>query len=86
MKGHRYQRAMMNRYIDNNDEPQLDETEKMKYGEKVFEMVKDMDQVKFEKKKKNDGTTKGKKRKLDEMEKPIFIPFKKHSIFFKNFS
>jgi hypothetical protein len=82
MKGHRYQRAMMNRYIDNNDEPQLDETEKVKYREKV----KDMDQVKFEKKKKNDRTTKGRKRKLDEMEKPVFIPFKKHSNFFKNLS
>jgi hypothetical protein len=40
MKGHRYQRATINRYFDNNDESQLDEPEKTKYGEKVFEMVR----------------------------------------------
>lgn len=39
-------------------------------------MVKDMDHIEFEKKKKNDETMKGKKRKLDEMEKPsVFVPF-----------
>lgn len=66
----------MNRYFDNNDEPQLDEPKKTEYGEKVFEMVKDMDHIEFEKKKKNDETMKGKKRKLDEMEKPsVFVPF-----------
>lgn len=76
---------MMNRYFNNNDEPQLDEPEKTKYGEKVFDMVKDMDQVEFGKKKKNDGITIGKKRKRGEMEKPsVFVPFKKQYIFFKH--
>jgi hypothetical protein len=41
----------MNKYFDNQAEPQLDEPEWTRYGEKVFGMVKDME-VKFRKKKK----------------------------------
>ena len=53
----------MNKYFDNQDEPQLDEPERTRYGQKVFDMVKGID-VEFEKKKKmEDGTTTRKKRK-----------------------
>jgi len=33
----------MNKYFDNQAEPQLDEPERTRYGEKVFGMVKDME-------------------------------------------
>ena len=47
----------MNQFFDKKDEPQTDEPEKMSYGQKVFEMVKDIN-VEFGKKKKakEDGT------------------------------
>jgi hypothetical protein len=41
----------MIKYFDNQPEPQLDEPVWASYGEKVFVMVKDMDQVEFGKKK-----------------------------------
>jgi hypothetical protein len=43
----------MVKYLDNQPEPQLDEPVRASYGEKVFGMVKDMDQVEFVKKKKS---------------------------------
>jgi hypothetical protein len=42
----------MIKYFDNQLEPQLDELVWASYEEKVFGMVKDMDQVEFGKKKK----------------------------------
>ena len=69
----------MNKYFDNQDEPQLDEPERTRYGQKVFDMVKGID-IEFRKKKKEeDGTTTRKKRKRDKMEEPPIapIPFKK---------
>ena len=60
----------------------------MRYGQKVFDMVKGID-VEFEKKKKEeDGTTTRKKRKQDKMEEsPVIpVPFKKQSCFFKYLS
>jgi hypothetical protein len=57
VRGHRYRSAVMNKYFNNKDEPQIDEPEKTRYGQKVFDMVKGID-VEFKKKKKEkDGTT-----------------------------
>jgi hypothetical protein len=62
-KKHKFQVETMNKYFDNQDEPQLDKLERMKYGQKVFEMVNGIE-VEFKKKKKEeDGTKTRKKRK-----------------------
>jgi hypothetical protein len=75
----------MIKYFDNQPEPQLDEPIRASYGEKVFGMVKDMDQVEFGKNKK--APTQGTKRKRDKMEEPsVAVPFKKKSIFFRYLS
>jgi hypothetical protein len=42
----------MIKYFDNQPEPQLGEPKRASYREKVFGMVKDMDQVEFEKRRK----------------------------------
>jgi hypothetical protein len=81
---------MMNKYFDNQEEPQLDKPKSMRYGQKVFDMVKGID-VKFGKKKKKkeeDGTMTRNKRKQDKMgEPPVMpVPFKKQSCFFKYLS
>jgi hypothetical protein len=55
VKKHRYQKDTMIKYFDNQLEPQLDEPEHTSYGEKVFGMVKDMDQVEFGKKEERDS-------------------------------
>ena len=71
----------MNKYFDNKDEPQTAKPtqEKMRYGERVFGMVKDIE-VKFRKNKKEGNMTR--KRKLDKIEEPpIIVPFKKSSFF-----
>jgi hypothetical protein len=82
---HKYRKDTMNKYFDNQAEPQLDEPKWTRYGEKVFGMVKDME-VKFGKKKEIEGTT-IRKRKRDKMEEPsVAIPFKKKSIFFRYLS
>jgi hypothetical protein len=86
-KKHRYQAETMNKYFDNQDEPQLDKPERTKYVQKVFEMVNDIE-VEFGKKKKEEDETKTrKKRKRDKMEEeepPVApVPFKKQSCFFK---
>jgi len=77
---------MMNKYFDNQEEPKTDEPKRMRYGQKVFDMVKGID-VEFGKKKKKeeDRTTTRMKRKRDKMEEPPVapIPFKKQSCFFK---
>ena len=41
----------MNKYFDNQDEPETDESKRTRYGQKVFDMVKGID-VEFGKKKK----------------------------------
>jgi hypothetical protein len=67
-KKHRYRAETMNKYFNNQDEPQLDEPERAKYGQKVFEMVNGIE-VEFGKKKKEEaGTKTRKKRKRDKME------------------
>jgi hypothetical protein len=68
----------MNKYFDNQEEPETDELKRMRYGQKVFDMMKGID-VEFKKKKKEeDGTTTRKKRKQDKMEEPPVapVPFK----------
>jgi hypothetical protein len=84
----------MNKYFNNQEEPKTNEPERARYGQKVFDMVKDIN-VEFEKKKKKkkkkkeeDGTTTRKKRKQDKMEEPpiALVPFKKQSCFFKYLS
>jgi len=40
VRKHRYRTSTMNNYFDNKNEPQIDEPEKTRYGEKVFDMVK----------------------------------------------
>ena len=76
----------MNKYFDNQDEPQLDEPAWTRYRKKVFSMVKDME-VEFGKKKKEKEGTMTRKIKWDKMEEPsIAIPFKKKLIFFKYLS
>jgi hypothetical protein len=77
----------MNKYFDNQDEPQLDEPERVKYGQKAIKMVNGIE-VEFRKKKKEeDGTKTRKKRKQDKMEEeepPVApVPLKKQSCFFK---
>ena len=59
----------------------------MRYGQKVFDMVKGID-IEFGKKKEKDGTTTRKKKKRDKMEEPpvASVPFKKQSCFFKYLS
>jgi hypothetical protein len=87
VKKHRYQKDTMIKYFDNQPEPQLNEPEWASYGEKVFRMVKDMDQVEFGKNKKEieAGTTR--KRKRDKEEPSVVsVPFKKKSIFFRYLS
>jgi len=72
----------MNKYFDNQDEPQLDEPAWTRYRKKVFSMVKDME-VEFGKKKKEKEGTTTRKKKRDKMEEPfVVVPFKKF-IFFK---
>ena len=68
-KKHRYRHPSINQFFDNSPKPQTDELEKTSYGQKVFDMVNDIN-VEFGKKKKakEDGTTKKKKRKRDMME------------------
>ena len=73
-KKHMYRAATMNKDFDKQEEPQLDEPERTRYGPKVFDMVKGID-VEFRKKKKEeDGTTTRKKRKRDKMEEPPVVP------------
>jgi hypothetical protein len=55
VKKHSYRKDTMIKYFDNQSEPQLDESKRMSYGEKVFGMVKDMDRVEFGKKKRDSG-------------------------------
>jgi hypothetical protein len=82
VKKHRYRKDTMIKYFDNQPELQLDKPKQTSYGEKVFGMVKDMDQVEFRKKKKETEGTTTRKRKRDKKEEPsIAVPFKK-SIFF----
>ena len=59
----------------------------MRYGQKVFDMVKGID-VEFRKKKKEEDGTTTRKRKRDKMEEPPIapIPFKKQSCFIKYLS
>jgi hypothetical protein len=80
----------MNKYFDNQDEPQLDEPERTKYRQKVFEMVNGVEVEFGKKKKEEDGTKTRKKRKWDKMEEeepPVaLVPFKKQSCFFKYLS
>jgi hypothetical protein len=52
VKKHRHRKDTMIKYFDNQLEPQFDEPKRTSYGEKVFGMVKDMDQVKFGKRRK----------------------------------
>jgi hypothetical protein len=66
---------MMNKYIDNQEEPETDELERTRYGQKVFDMVKGIDVEFGKKKKEEDGTTTRKKRKQDKMEEPPVAPF-----------
>jgi hypothetical protein len=42
---------MLNKYFDNQEEPQLDEPKRTRYGQKVFDLVKGID-VEFEKRRK----------------------------------
>ena len=60
----------MNKYFDNQEEPKTDEPKRMRYGQKVFDMVKGIDVEFGKKKKEEDGTMTRKKRKWDKMEKP----------------
>jgi hypothetical protein len=53
IKKHRYRATTMNMYFDNLDEPQIDKLERMRYGQKVFDMVKGID-IEFGKKKKEE--------------------------------
>jgi hypothetical protein len=79
---------MMNKYFDNQEEPETDEPKRTRYRQKVFNMVKGID-VEFGKKnKEKDGTMIRKKRKQDKMEEPRVtpVPFKKQSCFFKYLS
>jgi hypothetical protein len=71
----------MNKCFNNKDEPQTGgpTQEKMRYGERVFGMMKDIE-VKFRKKKKEGNTIR--KTKWDKIEEPpIIVPFKKSSFF-----
>ena len=84
IKKHRDRAATMNKYFDNQDEPETDEPKRTRYGQKVFDMVKDID-IECRKKKKEEDETMTRKRKQDKMEEPPIapIPFKKQSCFFK---
>ena len=71
----------MNKYFNNQDEPETGESKRMRYGQKVFDMVKGID-VEFGKKKKEEDGTKTRKRKRDKMEEPPVapVPFKSSRI------
>jgi len=79
IKKHRYRAAMMNKYFDDQNETQIDEPKRTRYGQKVFDMVQGIDIEFGKKKKEEDGTTTRKKRKRGKMEEPPVnpIPFKK---------
>jgi hypothetical protein len=83
-----YREETMYKYFDNQDEPQLDEPERTKYSQNVFEMVNGIEVEFGKKKKEKDGTKTRKKRKRDKMEEeepPVVpVPFKKQSCFFKH--
>jgi hypothetical protein len=90
IKKHRYRVATMNKYFDNQEEPETNGPKRTRYGQNVFDMMKGMD-IEFGKKKKKkeeDGTMTRKKRKRDKIEEPPIapIPFKKQSCFFKYLS
>ena len=53
----------MNKYFDNQDKPQIDKPKRMRYGQKVFDIVKGIDIEFGKKKKEKDGTMTRKKRK-----------------------
>jgi hypothetical protein len=80
----------MNPYFDNQDEPQTEESERMGYRQKVFDMVKGIN-VEFGKKKKEEEDRPKKPRKKrkwdagEEEAEPTSapVPFKKQSCFFK---
>jgi len=71
IKKHRYRAAMMNKYFDDENEPQIDEPKRTRYGQKVFDMVQGIDIEFGKKKKEEDGTTTRKKRKRDKMEEML---------------
>ena len=73
IKKHRYRAATMNKYFDNQDEPKTDEPKRTRYGQKVFDMAKDID-IEFRKKKKEEDGTMTRKRKQDKMEEPPITP------------
>ena len=77
----------MNKYFNNQDEPETDEPKRTRYEQKVFDMVKGIN-VEFGKKKKEEDWTMTRKRKRDKMEEPPVapVPFKKQSCFFKYLS
>jgi hypothetical protein len=89
---HTYRRLTMNKFFDGQDEPQREPPAQTSWGPKVYEMVKDLDQVEFRKKKKppKEGPkqTRERKRGDDKEAPPVVpaIPFKKQSIFFKHLS
>ena len=83
---HRYRDPGMNKFFDGKDEPETDEPKSISYGQKVSEMVKDLNNVEFGKKKKEDDGPKPRKRKRSdptEEEAVPKVPFKKQSCFFK---
>jgi hypothetical protein len=78
-KKHRYEVETMNKYFDNQDESQLDELERAKYGQKVFEMANGIE-VEFGKKKERGRWDKTrKKRKRDKMEENRGLRYTRHS-------
>jgi hypothetical protein len=88
VKNHKYRKDTMIKYFNNQPEPQLDEPERASYGKKVFGVVKDMDQVEFDKEKKETETRiTTRKGKRDKEEPSVTsVPFKKKSIFFRYLS
>jgi len=90
-KKHRYRHPSMNRFFDNQAEPQTVEPKKTSYGQKVVDIVKGINFEFGKKKNVEQGetiTTKKRKRGMMEEEgKPTpAVPFKKQSCFFKYLS
>ena len=76
-KKHRYRHPSMNQFFDNKPETQTDEPKKMRYGQKVLDMVNGINIVFGKKKKyKEDGTKEKKKRKREQIEEdqPLVTP------------
>ena len=64
IKKHRYRATTMNKYFDNQDEPETDEPKRTRYGQKVFDMVKGISMSLERRRKRKMGPRQGRESKI----------------------